>query len=272
MTSGSAPLIDPAPVMRLLEDTAAAVILPRFRALAPDEVRDKRPGDPVTVADLESERLITEGLRALAPEAVVIGEEAVSSDPALLSRLHDDGLAWTLDPIDGTINFVKGRAAFVVMVGLAEAGVVRQGWIYDPVHGGRLEVVVGGGVRLDGRPPALEAARAPADAIGAAYGRIDGRGDVAKLLVASGRIATLDRTWSGGVDYLRLARGELDFFLSTGSLPWDHVPGVALAAELGWPARFLDAAPYDLRRRDGGPLLVARSEEIWQTVRDVVVG
>ena len=42
-------------VLRLIEEVAAEVVTPRFRALTEGQVHEKKPGDLVTVADHEAE-------------------------------------------------------------------------------------------------------------------------------------------------------------------------------------------------------------------------
>ena len=81
--------MDTEAVLALLVDVAEEVINPRFRSLAAHEVDEKNPGDLVTVADHESERLITDALRAAYPDAVVLGEEAYAGDAALLTAFRD---------------------------------------------------------------------------------------------------------------------------------------------------------------------------------------
>ncbi len=60
-------------VMALLQQVAADVVTPRFRALADGQVHEKNPGDLVTVADREAEVLITAALQAAYPDALVLG-------------------------------------------------------------------------------------------------------------------------------------------------------------------------------------------------------
>ena len=48
-------------VAELMRETAAAELLPRFRNLAEGEIRAKRPGDLVTVADVASEQRLASG-------------------------------------------------------------------------------------------------------------------------------------------------------------------------------------------------------------------
>ena len=64
-------------VAELMRETAAAELLPRFRNLAKDDIREKRPGDVVTVADVASEQRLAVGLAKILPGVPVVGEEAV---------------------------------------------------------------------------------------------------------------------------------------------------------------------------------------------------
>jgi len=64
-----------------MRETAAAELLPRFRNLSQDDIRQKRPGDFVTVADVESEQRLASGLAKILPGVLVVGEEAVRGRP-----------------------------------------------------------------------------------------------------------------------------------------------------------------------------------------------
>ncbi len=59
--------------------------------------------------DREAEAWLTPRLAALVPGSRVVGEEAVEADPSLLEGL-EGGVAWLLDPVDGTSNFARGEA------------------------------------------------------------------------------------------------------------------------------------------------------------------
>jgi fructose-1,6-bisphosphatase/inositol monophosphatase family enzyme len=48
--------IDVDEITRLLEETAAEVVLPRFRTLASHEIQEKELGELVTVADVAAEK------------------------------------------------------------------------------------------------------------------------------------------------------------------------------------------------------------------------
>ncbi len=73
-----------------IEDVSVAVrevgmaeVVPRFRSLAEGDVTEKSPGDLVTIADQECERVLGERLRSIR-EIPVVGEEGTSADPSLL--------------------------------------------------------------------------------------------------------------------------------------------------------------------------------------------
>ncbi len=95
-------------VLDLLREVADEVIAPRFRSLSEGEVMEKRPGDLVTVADREAEVRITDRLLEAYPGAVVLGEEAFAEDRDLMDRYLAADHAFTVDPVDGTKNFVHG--------------------------------------------------------------------------------------------------------------------------------------------------------------------
>jgi len=125
---------DAAEITQVLRAAARVEILPCFRKLAPDAVWTKSgPFDLVTVADVAAEALITQGLSRLFPKAVIIGEEAVSRDPALLGRLAEADMAIVVDPIDGTSNFTAGVPLFGVMAAVICGGEVVASVIHDPM-------------------------------------------------------------------------------------------------------------------------------------------
>jgi len=71
--------------------------MPRFKRLQADDIKEKSPGDLVTIADIETERALNRALAELLPGSTMVGEEAVSENPALLDALRDDGACWLID-------------------------------------------------------------------------------------------------------------------------------------------------------------------------------
>src|SRR6185437_14383172 len=107
---------DLAHIAGLIRETAAIEILPRFGTLASGDIREKGPGDLVTVADTAAEQRLTRLLEEAVPGSVTLGEEAAAADASCFDRLAGAAPVWIVDPIDGTGNFVRGQTAFAVIV------------------------------------------------------------------------------------------------------------------------------------------------------------
>lgn len=246
-------------VLALLQQTAEAVINPRFRALADHEVSTKSsPQDLVTVADREAEVLITEALRAAYPRALVLGEEACAARPQLLDAFREADHAWTVDPVDGTRNFVHGSPDHAVMVAEVVAGETVRAWIWQPQHRAAWVAERGGGLERDGRRVVRAAPPEAADELDV---RTSHRRRVGTMLGAVGPLAL---TWvSCGIDYPKLAAGECDALVYRGTMPWDHVPGALMLAEVGGVVGTTDGEPYGPRSRPSG-IVAAADERVYR--------
>jgi len=261
-------MIDPDVISALIRRTAEAVILPRFRTLSPDQIREKHPGDLVTVADTEAESMLGQLLTEAVPGTVVCGEEGVACDRRTLDLLDRPEPVWIIDPVDGTANFAHGRPAFAVIVALVEAGITRGGWVHDPLGNVTVHALAGSGAWCRNRR--LTVARDLSRMTGSAYGHVPGRGPAIRLLTAHGTVGAIDNTGCGGIDYIRLARGEAQFKVSSASLPWDHAAGLLIMAEAGAEARFLDGGAYCIHDHNRA-LLIAPTRDSWETLRRVLL-
>lgn len=256
---------DPEAVARLIREIAQSVILPRFGTLKREDIREKAPGDLVTVADLETERGLTARLCEIAPGSAVLGEEAVAADPGRLSLAATCDSLWIVDPVDGTANFARGNPGFAVIVAYVEHGHTRGGWIFDPLGDRLVWAQAGAGAWSDGRR--LRISPAPAEPIGAAYGRaVSGVRSAKAIEQADMRVRNVG---SSGIEYLNLAFGTAHFALHSRSLPWDHAAGMLIATEAGGHAAFLDGTRYDPSIHDRA-VLAASDTACWARVRDAV--
>ena len=266
-------------VSALVRHVAATVVTPRFRDLHDAEVREKAPGDVVTVVDTEAEAALTAGLADIAPGVPVVGEEAVAADPSRLEILRTEPWAWVVDPLDGTQAFVDGSPDHAVMVGLVERGEPVAGWICLPAHDRMLVGVRGSGAWLDGRRLPAIADLDPADVAdddgGAPTGGLAVWGleqDVADRIGDAPEVAdtTHGRLWSG-FEYSRLVTGRRDFLLYWRTWPWDHVPGAVMLREVGGVSRRLDGSEYRADVTEGA-LLAASGEATWRRVAAAAAG
>ncbi|GAC1303671.1 MAG: 3'(2'),5'-bisphosphate nucleotidase CysQ [Steroidobacteraceae bacterium] len=80
-------------------------------------VERKNDDSPLTAADLESQRIILEGLEVLTPRIPVLSEESAHAPWA---ERRDWQRLWIVDPLDGTREFVKRNGEFTINVALID--------------------------------------------------------------------------------------------------------------------------------------------------------
>lgn len=94
----------------------------------------RSPVDLVTEVDRRSERIIVEALTSGIPGSRVLGEEYGDGGgrPPETEAGEGSDVRWIIDPIDGTHNFVIGRAYYAVSIGVEVAGELVGGAVHDP--------------------------------------------------------------------------------------------------------------------------------------------
>ena len=261
-------------LVNILRRTARAEILPRFRNLNAAEISTKsRPDDLVTQADLAAEAMITRALRIAFPQAVVIGEEAVSADPSLLDQIAKAPLAFIIDPIDGTWNYSKGLATFGVILAATQFGKPVFGLILDPVLD---DWLIADAASLPRLCRAEGSSRPVRVAMGKAVENLSGY--IPLQLFAPDRRAALAATFPGfaritslrcsAQEYRMVAQGHTDFLLTHSLNPWDHAAGALICARAGGHVEMLDGGPYTAARHEGH-LLVAPDKPTWNRLRKI---
>ncbi len=95
------------------------------------EVFEKSDGSPVTIADREAEDLIKKHLTELYPDIHIIGEESVASGDDIPDI--SSGTFWLVDPLDGTLSYIKGEGSFSVNIALMQNFQPVAGIIHVPV-------------------------------------------------------------------------------------------------------------------------------------------
>ena len=258
-------------VADIIRAAAASEIMPRFRNLRPEDIREKTsPTDLVTAADLAAEQLLTEQLTALLPGSTVVGEEAVAADETLLDRLAGTSPVWVIDPVDGTSNFAEGIARFAVIVALVADGETLAGWIHDPCDQRMAWAVAGQGAYMGNRrlkvadpvPPSRMTA-----SLSSRFSRPEIRDALARNWKRLGEVSGLS---SAGQEYLRLVEGGAHAALYHRLMPWDHAAGVLIHHESGGYAARLDGSDYRPTLRGGG-LILTPDQASWTALRSTLL-
>jgi fructose-1,6-bisphosphatase/inositol monophosphatase family enzyme len=261
----------------ILAEASRIEIMPRFKALTDGEVRHKSSiFDPVTEADEAAERFISAEMGASFPGALIVGEEATSADPSLLDRLDDAPLAFVVDPIDGTRNFVAGLPLFGVMAAAVVRGEIVAGVIHDPVCQDTVQAVKGGGAWFcrDGRP-ARRLHVAPAAPLDRMEGIVGTHflPEPMRTTVLNNLPRLGSATWlrCAAHEYRMAAAGYCHVLFFNRLMPWDHAPGWLLHREAGGYSAHFDGKDYRPAHTVGG-LICAPDRASWQAVRDGLLG
>lgn len=270
MASMKGPLVDMEAVAALLREVAATEILPRFRNLDASDIREKQPGDLVTVADEAAEKVMSARLRDLLPGSIVVGEEACAADPTLVRRLgHAEEPVWIIDPVDGTHNFAHGKPIFGLLLALSLGGQARCGWIYDPVGERMVMAQAGEGAWMAGERLTAKPAAPMAEMRGSLSTKFFPPEERQRLDTLRPHFAGTYRLFCAAHDYLNLLTGVGQFALYNRIMPWDHAAGALAYAEAGGHVARFDGTPYRAADVEGG-LLLAPDPESWARLRGFI--
>ncbi len=197
-------------------------------------------GDWVTVFDLAAEAAVREVLTAARPDDTITGEEGGTALPE-----RPSGYRWSIDPLDGTTNFIRNIVYYGTSVAVADAdGVWLAGVVDAPALGRTYYAARGHGAWLEhnGRKTQL-------------FGPVPGRSGqilatgfsydpAVRAEQASGLGSLMDgfadirRLGSAALDLCLVADGTYDAFGERGLNEHDFAAGALIAEEAGcWVRR-----------------------------------
>lgn len=221
-----------------LQATQAAgeQLVQRFRKPL-QEVRSKGSHeDLVSEADRSAEQAAREVLAAAYPQDAIVGEE--------LGGQISPGRTWVLDPLDGTVYYVRGLDAWSVSLALQVGQQTALGVVHDPLAGETWAAEEASGLLLNGqsveRPPA-PALRHAHLACAVSMLRDRSNSDAGLLLDALRSVERFRDFGSPARTLAQLAAGRLDLaYYDTPRLqPWDVQAGLQLCRSQGLEVRRL---------------------------------
>jgi len=237
-----------------------------FREVENLQVSTKGPGDFVTRADREAERLIKEELLGARPTYGWLGEEtggAAGADPTR---------RWIVDPLDGTTNFLHGMPHWAVSIALEHKGEIVSAVVYDPAKDEMFWAEKGAGcwlndnrrLRVSGRRAMPEAVFATGVPFGAKSTLPATLQDLARLMPGCAGV----RRWgAAALDLAYVAAGRFDGYWERELSAWDVAAGILLVKEAGGIVQGLRAGSAPL---DGA--LIAANEGLFDALAKTLRG
>ncbi|ESW60724.1 MAG: inositol monophosphatase [Rhodobacter sp. CACIA14H1] len=202
-----------------------------FREVENLQVSAKGPGDFVSRADREAERLIKEDLMGARPTYGWLGEETGGQDG------QDPTRRWIVDPLDGTTNFLHGMPHWAVSIALEHKGEIVSAVVYDAAKDELFWAEKGAGawmndrrMRVSGRREMHEAVFATGVPFGAKSTLPAVLQDLARLMPACAGV----RRWgAASLDLAYVAAGRYDGYWERELQAWDIAAGLLLVKEAG---------------------------------------
>jgi len=235
-------------------DTAMAVALEAVRAgcsvLAEGSMRlerlsktSKSPGDVSTEIDRLAESAILGRIRETFPSHAAIGEESGSTG--------ESSFCWIVDPLDGTMNYIRGFPYYAISVALQEHDTVVLGVVADPVRGEFFTAIRGCGAYCNNkRIEVSQCPRLDEAVVGTVVPppKWPGLDSYLEMLCRVTRSAAgVRRAGAAALDLAYVAAGRLDAFFVLSLKAWDVAAGSLLVTEAGGAIADIDGNPDPLR-------------------------
>ncbi len=212
------------------------------------------PHDLVTEVDKACQEVITRILQDAFPTSVILGEEGVAAgaQAAMEAVEHvERQFLWVVDPIDGTLNFIRGIPACTVSIGLVLEGKDVLGVIYDPIRDEMFSGYEGANAFLNGEIIHVSETEQLSHAV-LASGFPTGhyRGKNAEQIRRFGEhVRNVRAMGSAALHLAYVAAGRLDGFWENDLNAWDLSAGATLIRLAGGRVTDLEGADYALETR-----------------------
>jgi len=191
------------------------------------DINTKADGSPVTLADRLAEDAMRQIITRFFPDHGIIGEEYGLHQP------HAD-YQWTLDPIDGTKNFIAGSFLFGSLIGLMHNRKPILGVLCHPLMEQVVLGVSGKATTLNGDKIHVRSCDRIEDALilSTTHWGVEKHHEMAGYEALT-RKAAAYQTWGDCHGYYLLATGGADVMLDPKMNIWDVAPLVPIIEGAG---------------------------------------
>jgi myo-inositol-1(or 4)-monophosphatase len=206
---------------------ASRLVLAGFRQNP--SVSYKAHEEPYTEFDVQSEQLIRKRLAELTPEIPVVGEEQGGE--------ASGELTWYCDPIDGTVNFMRGQPFFAVSLGVQKEGRPFAGAVVAPALRMWWRGSTDDRAFRSEAPCSVSSTSELAQAVITTglplRGRAPGASGVELITRLSPHVRDIRRCGSAAIELCMVADGTYDAYFTHALSPWDTVAGAAILCAAG---------------------------------------
>ena len=183
----------------------------------------------VTDADVTVQSYLKKELLFLVPGSRFFAEEQ-DNEPLT------DAPTFVVDPIDGTLNFMRHRNMSAVSIGLLEGKQPVFGAVYQPYTDEMFSAEAGKGAYLNGRQ--ITVSRTPFENAMVCFGTSPYDADLVNYSIDAARqfllqAGDLRRSGSAALDLCDVACGRADVFFELRLRPWDVAAGSLIVQEAG---------------------------------------
>lgn len=241
---------------------ASRILLAHFSASDKD-IQHKGAIDLVTRADRESEAFLIDRIETEFPDHGYVAEEGHRKSVA-------GGLAWYIDPLDGTTNFAHGYPVFCISIALVWRGRAVLGVVHDPTRHETFTAIRGQGAKRNGQPIRASQQNLLRNALlcsGFPYSFAEDARNLRLWDAFLHAAQSVRRDGSAALDLCYVAAGRFDGFWELGLHSWDIAAGTLVATEAGALATQFDGSELDLDARNilvANPVLHAAMQRILQ--------
>lgn len=200
----------------------------------PGRITWKGYQDIVTPNMLQAQEQIIEAIRHDYPDHAILSEElAEAPDPQAESL-------WIIDPVDGSLNYMKGIPLFAVAIGFRQKGIYRLGVVYDPCRDELFHAIYHRGAFLNGRRIQTKSFSEGVEAYQAATVATDWPAQASKRSAAAmiirliaGEVMATHVFGSPALGLCYIAAGRLDAYFHLQLELWDVAAASVILQESG---------------------------------------
>ncbi len=188
------------------------------------------PRDPVTSIDRKIEEFLRQKIGQHYPDHAIIGEEGGRSKDI-------SGWNWVLDPIDGTVSFMRGQPGYSISIACRKGTEGIAAAVYAPAMGQLFTAERDKGAKLNGIPIKVSSCTKMSEAIlGTGFACMReklAKNNLAVIPKIMPEIVDIRRMGSAALDLAYVAAGKFDGWWEFILNDYDVAAGILLVEEAG---------------------------------------